>query len=432
MTASQFIIGAISSGSGKTTLTLGLLRALRNRGLKTQPFKCGPDYIDPQFHRLASGRQSVNLDLFLSSEEHVTQTYAKHASECDAVVVEGVMGLFDGYKKWHGSAAQIAQLLNIPIVLVLTPKAMAYTVAPILHGLKSFMPGIRIVGVIFNMVNSENHYSFLKDACMDAGITPLGYLHKNEEIALESRHLGLNIGDDTLKDSLAEKASHFIEQHIDVDLLIKLILIPLPPYLPKPTSVKTHFSSAVAYDEAFNFIYHENIEYLKRHGEVQFFSPLDDKRLPEADIVYFPGGYPELYAEKLASNESMKQSIRQFAHAGGRILAECGGMMYLSSQITTQDGIAHPMVGIFEQNASMEKARLKLGYRHFNYNGTQARGHEFHYSEINSTLPSCAQQFNARGEAVETKLLHFRNVIAGYTHLYWAEWDNLLDFFKTE
>lgn len=428
---SQILIGAMSSGSGKTTLTLGLLRALKNRGLSVQSFKCGPDYIDKKYHELASGVDAINLDLFLSSPQHVEDIYTKYTSISDVAVTEGVMGLFDGYNKMEGSSAQIAELLDIPIILILNAKSMAYTVAPILYGLKNFHKGLNLVGVIFNMVNTESHYKFLSDACVDAGVTPLGYLPKNEELSVPSRHLGLSIDQNLLFDQFADKAADFIEKHIDIDLLLSLTKQPLKAIEITNTEKKSlSIKIAIAKDEAFNFFYHENIEYLKQIGTVSFFSPIKDDKLPDADFVYLPGGYPELFAKELSENISMIESIRIYVEQGGKLLAECGGMMYLSSTITDCNGVAYPMVNIFNQKATMESMKLKLGYRKFEYQNMELKGHEFHYSSIDSPLNSIVEQYNARDMAVDTKLLRYKNVIAGYTHLYWAEADNLMDLFK--
>lgn len=430
---SHFLIGAISSGSGKTTVTLGLLRALSNRGLDVQSFKCGPDYIDIKFHELASGRKAINLDLFLSSPLHVENIYKKYSCGCDVAIVEGVMGLFDGYLKMQGSSAEIASMLGMPVILVLNAKSMAYTVAPLLYGLKNFIGGLNIVGVIFNMVNSESHYSFLADACVDVGIVPLGYLPKNEEVSIASRHLGLSIDKGLLFDEFADKVATYIEQYVDVDRLLDLTGMDCDQVRKGDLSViveDKHLRIAVAYDEAFNFFYHENIESLKRIGSVIFFSPICDAVLPDADLVYLPGGYPELFAKELSANASMLGCISDYIERGGKLLAECGGMMYLSESIIDKVGTVYPMVGIFDQRATMERMRLRLGYRSFCYNNVLFRGHEFHYSSIDTSVDSVVQQYNARGMEVDTKLLRYKNVVAGYTHIYWAENDNVMDLFK--
>lgn len=429
MEFSSFLIAAPASGSGKTTVTLGLLRALKNRGYQVQPFKCGPDYIDTQYHNMASGGQSVNLDLFLSSKEHVNHLYAKYASQKDICIVEGVMGLFDGYDKMKGSSAEIAETLNTPVILVVNAKSSAYSVAPLLYGFKNFYSGINLIGVIFNFVGSESHYHFLKQACDDIGLRSFGYLPKNADVEIPSRHLGLSLDKEFQLDKFADKAASLIEKYIDLDGLIAATHRQAIP-APSEKAIRLNQKIAVASDEAFNFMYHENIEYLKRIGDVTFFSPLKDNRLPETNLVYFPGGYPELFLEQLSENKQLHQSIQEYAERGGKILAECGGIMYLSSSITNKEGREYQMVGIFSQKASMENMKLKLGYRQFQYNGLNIRGHEFHYSHIDSDLNSIAQQYTAKNIPVDTKLLRYKNVIAGYTHIYWGEMDNLFNLFN--
>lgn len=427
---SQFLIAAPSSGSGKTTITLGLLKALKNRGTKVQPFKCGPDYIDTKLHTLVSGMEAINLDLFLSSSNYVETLFAKYAEDADICVTEGVMGLFDGYDKMQGSAAQIAELLDIPIVLVISAKSVAYSVAPLLYGFKNFSDKINVVGAIFNFVGSESHYSFLKDACNDVGIEPLGYLPKNTDIEIPSRYLGLTMDEQERIEHFADSAASLIEEYIDVDKLLELTKSDKPKFEPISNVEKQGLSIAVAKDEAFNFVYHENIESLRLLGNVTFFSPLHEDVLPKADLIYLPGGYPELYAKELSENKKMISQIKEYANGGGKILAECGGMMYLSSSIVDEEGIEHQMVNIFQQTATMENMKLKLGYRQFEYNNITVKGHEFHYSDIESEDESVAQLYSAKGMKVSTKLLRYKNVIAGYTHLYWAENGNVLELFK--
>lgn len=216
------LIGAATSNSGKTTFTMGLLRALTRRGMRVQPFKCGPDYIDTMFHHLASGSESVNLDTFMSSTEHVQQQYAKYGNEADMCVVEGVMGLFDGYDRSQGSSAEIAMLLDLPVVLVVNARSAAYSVAPLIYGFKHFNPKVRIAGVVFNMVSSDHHYSFLKDACEAAGVACLGYLQKNPDINIPGRHLGLTISAREEMESLINLAADEVERHVDLNGLVDL------------------------------------------------------------------------------------------------------------------------------------------------------------------------------------------------------------------
>lgn len=428
----SFLIAAATSNSGKTTFTMGLLRALRNRGINVQPFKCGPDYIDTMFHHIASGNESVNLDTFMSSEEHVKTLYNKYGEKADCRIVEGVMGLFDGYDKWHGSSAEIAMMLDISIILIVNAKSVAYSVAPLIYGFKHFNPQLKIAGVVFNMVASENHYAFLRSACEDAGVECLGYLPRNEELVIPGRHLGLTITAKEEMNQLAELAAKEIEAHVDIDFIIQKSIIHSPTN-PQVYSTPSPFNGgglgrgatiAIAHDEAFNFTYRANIDVLKELGEVVFFSPLRDERIPDCDMLYLPGGYPELFAEELSTNTSMRESIRSFAEQGGRIFAECGGFMYLCKNIDGKE-----MCGIFPMQATMEGARLHLGYRRISKDDDKRhtlKGHEFHYSSIIDTeLPKSISieqcQISAKGTIVPTPIYHYKNVTAGYTHWYWAD-----------
>lgn len=217
-----FLISAAASNSGKTTLTIGLLRALCRRGLRVQPYKCGPDYIDPLFHRQASGRTSVNLDTFMASDEHIRQLYSQYGQEADVRVVEGVMGLFDGYDKWHGSSAQLAQLLNLPVVLVVSAKSTAYSVAPLLYGFRHFNPSVHVAGVIFNQVASSAHYNLLIQAAEDAGVPCMGYLPRNPQLVIPGRHLGLTISTQQEMEELINRAADEVDAHVELDKLLAL------------------------------------------------------------------------------------------------------------------------------------------------------------------------------------------------------------------
>lgn len=435
------LIGAASSGSGKTTFTLGLLRALRNRGVVVQPYKCGPDYIDPQYHGMAAGRDSVNLDIFMGSGRHVREVYSRNASGADVCVVEGVMGLFDGYRRMEGSSAQVAQVLDIPVLLVVNAKSCAYSVAPIIYGYKNFYPGVRIAGVVFNMVGSASHYAILKDACQELDVPVLGYLPKNRGIEIPSRHLGLSLDEEYLFGEYADKVAAMVEEHVDVDALLEIFSQGGVCYKAgqercgdmacAPVS-EAGFAIAVARDDAFNFIYRENIHSFEKLGEVKFFSPLKDTQLPECDLLYLPGGYPELYLEQLQGNKAMRKAIKEYIENGGRCWAECGGMMYLCSSISDENGNEFEMCGVLGQKATMVGKRLQMGYRSLTYNGKVLKGHEFHYSKVvpdtDAPLASVAQQYNAAGGEVATPLYRYKNLIAGYTHLYWGE-INLLELF---
>ncbi|MDH7904332.1 cobyrinate a,c-diamide synthase [Porphyromonas gingivalis] len=431
---SHLLISAASSGGGKTTFTLGLLRLLRRRGLKVQPFKCGPDYIDPKYHRLACGTETVNLDAFMMSREHIARLYDRYGSEADVSIVEGVMGFFDGYDRMTGSSALLAENLRIPVLLLIHAGSTAYSVAPILYGFKHFRPGVAPVGVVFNKVGSASHYRYLEEAAADAGVASLGYLPKMKDLEVPSRHLGLSVEDLARYEYLPDRVADAIEKYVDVERLLGLMASDVDPVIEEESFTESSLHGrkciAVADDEAFNFTYRENIRRLESRGRVVRFSPLRDNRLPDdCDFLYLPGGYPEFYLPALSANESMKRSVRDYIESGGYALAECGGMMYLCDTIRGMDGRDYPMCGVLPETATMEGMRLHLGYRRMVYKGKELRGHEFHYSSTIGSTPSVAQQYNVRGEAVETPLYRYKNLLAGYTHLYWGEHDDLWTWF---
>lgn len=420
----QLLIGALHSGSGKTTFTMGILRALQRQGLQVQPFKCGPDYIDTRFHALAAGRESVNLDTWLASERHVRDLYARYGADAQVCVVEGVMGLFDGYDRMAGSSAAIARLLDIPVVLVVGARSMAYTVAAQLHGMKTFLPGLRLAGVVFNQVSSENHFRFLAQACEDAGLRCFGWLPKVPDLEIPSRHLGLTLAAGQEMERWIDRAADLVTRCLDLPALLEAVSVAAAEAPAEASAAPGTLRIAVARDAAFNFTYRENLSRLSQLGQVRFFSPLAGDPLPEADLVYLPGGYPELFAAELSSRRETMQQLRDYAESGGRILAECGGMIYLSKAIEGVEGGPYPLCGILPFSATMDGARLHLGYRRLvDAAGREWRGHEFHYSAVTApdALPSVAQQYDARGGAVATPLYRYKNVIAGYTHLYWGE-----------
>lgn len=419
----QFLIAAPSSGTGKTTVTQGLLRILRNRSIKVQPFKCGPDYLDTRHHQWAASRPSINLDIFMSSTKHVQQIYSQNLQNADASIVEGVMGLFDGSRGMEGSSAQISELLNIPVILVVNAKATAYSVAPLLYGFKNFYPGIKLKGVIFNFVNTPSHYQFLKDACADVGVTPLGYIPRNEELILPSRHLGLSTSPSNDYESIIEKIAHHMSKTVDVDKLLSLCMVKNPSYSNTSSQTQGSLNIAVARDEAFSFTYEQNLKVLHQMGKVTFFSPLHDKTIPKADIMYLAGGYPELYLNQLSQNIHMKKSILQYCEQGGKMIAECGGMMYLCNNIIDKQGVSYPMVGFLNQDASMQQMKLHLGYRKIIIGEQEYRGHEFHYSHLSNFKEesNIATVSTARDKIIETPVFHKKNTLASYIHFYWGE-----------
>lgn len=424
----QFVIGAAASGSGKTTFTLGLLRALARRGVAVQPFKCGPDYIDTRYHAEASGRESVNLDLFLSSEAHVRSLWSRYGAGADVLAAEGAMGLFDGYEAWRGSAADVARVLGVPVVLVVDARSSAYSAAPLLYGYRRFRPDVEIAGVVFNRVASASHLRSLEEAARDAGVRPLGCVKRDAALEIPSRHLGLTLDERFRFGELVDRAADRVAEGVDLGALLDAAARPFEAD-GRPAPRRGGLRIAVARDEAFNFVYRENLARLAELGRVEFFSPLADSALPPCDLLYLPGGYPEFRLGELAANEPMRRAVREYAEAGGRVWAECGGMMYLGESVADADGRAWPMCGVLPLRSTMEGMRLHLGYRRVEVDGREWRGHEFHYSSAECALPSSARQYAARGAEVDTPFYKYRNVRASYTHLYWGESDPL-DLFR--
>ena len=449
----QFLIAAPTSGSGKTTVSRGLMALFVKKGLKVQPFKCGPDYIDTKYHEVVCGRPSINLDTFMASQEHVSSLYARYSADADVAVVEGMMGMYDGYDRDRGSSAEVARLLGIPVVLVVDAKSAAYSMAPLLSGFINFRPDIRIAGVIFNRVGSLRHYRMLQEVCEDLNVTCLGYLPKQKELEQESRHLGLDFSRSKETEGL-DMLAGLLEEHVDWELLLSTIGLPLPAAAVEEKSVlsepgKLHISVA-RNEESFSFLYAEHLDILRRMGTVTFFNPEQDRAVPqETDLLYLPGGYPENRLEELAGARLARESIRSYIEAGGRTLAECGGMIYLSQSVLSDgdtDGgsagscvgnIGNEMVGVLPFSITNERRRRKLtlGYRQFDYNGWRLKGHEFHYTQFAvpetdgkeggacSLPPSIAQVYNAKGGKVTTPVFRYKNLIASYMHLYWGEVD---------
>lgn len=424
---SAFLISAPSSNSGKTTVTLGLLRALKNRGYKVQPFKCGPDYIDTIHHTTAAGTPGINLDTFMAPGSHAEALFEKYAGASDVAVTEGVMGLFDGADRMKGSSAEIAALLDIPVIMVISAQSMAYSAAPLIYGFSRFDPRVRIAGVIFNFVNTESHYRFLKEACEDAGVEALGYLPKDQNLVIPSRHLGLHISADTDYEAIVQRLAKIIPKTVDVDRLLEITRNSNQRTIAKPIVPKADPRSplriAVARDAAFSFLYHENIEVLKSIGQVEWFSPIQDRQLPETDLLYLPGGYPELFAVELSKNTPMLSAIAHYCGSGGITYAECGGLMYLGKSITDHRGDSFEMAGVLDVRTSLKHARMTLGYRKLHWNGLEINGHEFHYSTVTDEkiTPEPVLITNAKGIPVDTRLYRAQNTFATYTHLYWGD-----------
>ncbi len=439
MTHSRLIIAGTSSGVGKTTVTLAILAALRQRGRRVQPFKAGPDFIDPGHHTAATGRPSRNLDGWMLGADLNRAILTKAAVDADISIIEGMMGLFDGSSPVNevGSTAEIAKQLDAPVLLVIDGSAMARSAAAMVSGYAQFDPALRVAGVLFNRVGSEGHYQLLKEAVeQHTNVAVVGYLRPDQAVTITDRHLGLATameqGTGELYDRLAKAAA----ETIDLDLVEALaqsagnleagsVSPSVMSRAEKPVRV------GVAHDPAFCFYYQDNLELFEAAGaEVVKFSPLNDQVLPDVTMLYLGGGYPELYGEKLTGNVAMREAIRAFAERGGTIYAECGGMMYLTQAIRDFKGQSHDMVGLFPAEAVMKKSGLTLGYRTvelsqtciLGVSGVIARGHEFHYSSLvpRGPLDFACSLSDARGDSKGQDGLVLGNVLALYTHLHFA------------
>ena len=435
-----FLIAAPTSGSGKTTIARGLMALFCRKGYQVQPFKCGPDYIDTKFHEAVCGRPSINLDTFMASPEHVRELFSHYGADADICIVEGMMGLFDGYDRERGSSYEIARVLDIPVVLVVDAKSAAYSMAALLSGFIHFRKDVRIAGVIFNKVGSEKHFQMLQQVCDDLSIACLGHLPKSPALEQGSRYLGLDFS----KEAESEELIKALEEHVDWEALSKLGVFSEDSALspaavgaqesPGLLGVNLEFTPSkvrvlIARNaESFSFVYQEVID---AFGSVSFFDPETEvPQLDGIDLLYLPGGYPEKHLEALVANAACRQAIKDYAERGGRIQAECGGMMYLCERIVTDEG-EYPMCGVLPYSITARKSdrKLSLGYRQFTLDGKAYRGHEFHYTQffseksgkaerLGETPKSLVQVYNAKGEPVSTPVFRHKNVLASYTHLY--------------
>lgn len=432
------VIAGVSSGVGKTTITLGILEALRRRGLTAQGFKVGPDFIDPGFHALATGRPAYNLDGWMCGHEHAVATMARRAADADVAVVEGVMGCFDGLEgaTEAGSTAEVAKWLGAPVVLVLDAGAMARSAAAVLLGFERFDPDVELAGVIFNRTGGPAHRQWLHDAvAQSCKSRVLGALPHDGDIVLPERHLGLvTAAEGCYSAELGDRLAALIEQHVDVDALLATARSRVERQPPdgQGRAREAGATIGVARDEAFQFYYRDNLDMLEEAGaRIVYWSPLHDRALPEADGLYMGGGYPELYGRPLSANVALRRQVRAFADSGRPLYAECGGLMYLAEALTDLDGTAWPMVGLLPAAVFMERSRLTIGYREVEMTassllgpaGTRARGHEFHRSALAPVPDSVARVYSisgGRGDGARPEGFTAGRALMSYVHLHFG------------
>jgi cobyrinic acid a,c-diamide synthase len=457
------VIAGTYSGCGKTTITLGVLAALKKKGMAVQSFKAGPDFIDTGLHRMITGRPSRNLDLWMCGEDYVKACFHKHSTGVDISVVEGVMGLYDG----DFSTARLADALNLPVILIVDAYGMAESAGAVVKGFMEYKNPNLIKGIIFNRVASERHFRRLKNSVR--GVEVLGYLPRDLNFEIPHRHLGLAVAEENpIAGENIERLADTVLRHVDIEAILAM-----NDYLPKVTihdsmSLKQggdcpRFTSvapvesglsqtsapkiAIAYDRAFCFYYEDNLDLLKNAGaEIVTFSPISDSNIPDnVDAVYIGGGYPELYAGELSKNQSMLEAIYNWADSGKPIYAECGGLMYLSQGIHDFQGNFFRMAGVFPFETQMKNGRSHLGYREVILNddcihgkkGDKLRGHEFHYSEIKpsafslqpSALTTCYSLFDNTGQNLQNEGYRIENTLASYVHLHFGSNSNIAKTF---
>lgn len=443
-----FVIAGTSSGCGKTTITLGIMRALSARGLRVQPCKVGPDYLDSSWHTAVTHVPSRNLDAFMLPESVLTPQFHHYMQDKDVGVIEGVMGLYDGIGKdpHHCSTAAMAKQLGCPVIMLVDGKAVSTSIAATVMGFQHFDPSLNIAGVLINRVNSDSHFHLLKHAIEYYCHVPvIGYVPVMADIALPSRHLGLIPPQEQRQQAERwQRLADQIEKTVDVDRLLALthwqVSSAPPPIALATPDAGRGLTIAVADDAAFNFYYPTNLDLLRQSGaEIVTFSPLNDSALPErCHMIYLGGGYPEIYAEKLAANTAMREALRTAHRRGTPIYAECGGLMYLGETLTDSKGQTFPMTGILTGHSTMGNRLKRFGYCEGTAltdttlvnAGEHLRGHEFHYSDFVTDLPPAFEFIKARDGDVLKRWnggYQVGNTLASYLHVHFAQRPGLLD-----
>jgi len=452
------LVSGTHSGVGKTTVSLLLMEALAGRGWRVQPFKVGPDFIDGGYHRLLTGRESLNLDLWMMGLANLRRTFAAAAGEADVAVVEGVGALFDGENgtRERGSSGFVARRLGVPVVLVVDVWGMTRSTHALLDGFLGFDPRVRIAGVVFNRAGGQRHYRMVLDSLPPRlRRLSLGYVLHSDRLAIPERHLGLITSEENdLPPEAWRQALREAGRSLDVERLAALLRLrqrgaaaagaaadagtapapaPAPPIPVRPRKTRPGIRPprarlGIARDRAFCFYFAENLRMLEQAGaELCYFSPLADRHLPDVDGLYLGGGYPESFAAELAANETMRSEIGRAAAAGLPIYAECGGLMYLGRSLVDFDGSRHPMASVLPLDVEMDRRHLAIRYVEVRTRvatplgpaGTVARGQEFHQSRIawQGARPAGFNVTTSAGEAYREGFVR-RNVLGTYAHLH--------------
>ena len=425
----RLVIAGATSGVGKTSITSAIIFGVKKRGYSVQPFKVGPDYIDPSYLSSISKKNAKNLDVWLMGENELVQSFVKNSAS-DISIIEGVMGYYDGFdgKTNYASTHHVASLLKAPTVLVLDASKAARSIAATALGFTKFHRNSRIVGIILNKIGSKKHERMCRQALTNLKVPILGSILKNSE-SMESRHLGLiPVKEQKSLQNKIRKVSREISDDLDIDKIVQICKnVPQLPKV-KPKKFKKPIATvAVALDSSFNFYYHDNLEALRREGaRLKFFSPVSDKKIPACDLIYIGGGFPEVLGQSLERNTTMRKMIKKRAEEGTPIYAECGGLMYLTKSISF-DKKKYKMVGLFDAETQMTK-KMTLNYTEGRIRSSclvsapaKFRAHEFHYSKILNLPRDAKLVYDLKiGEGIAGKkdALSEYNTLASYCHLY--------------
>ena len=425
----RLVVGGATSGVGKTSITSAIIYGIKKHGYSVQPFKVGPDYIDPSYLSAISKNDAKNLDVWLMGESELVQSFVRNSAS-DVSIIEGVMGYYDGFggKTNYASTHHVASLLKAPTVLVLDASKAARSIAATALGFAKFHRNSRIIGIILNKIGSKKHEKMCRQALANLKVPILGSILKNSE-SLESRHLGLiPVREQKSLQNKIRKVSREISDTIDIDKIIQICKnVPqLPKAQPKKFKKPT-VTVSVALDSSFNFYYHDNLAALRREGaKLKFFSPVSDKKIPACDLIYIGGGFPEVLGQSLERNTTMRKLIKKYAEEGMPIYAECGGLMYLTKSISLGKK-RYKMVGLFDAETQMTK-KMTLNYTEGRIRSNclvsipaRFRAHEFHYSKIRNLPKDARLVYDLKiGEGIANKkdALSEYNTLASYCHLY--------------
>ena len=426
----RITLAGVTSGVGKTSITCAIIYALQKKGFSVQPFKVGPDYIDPSYLSSISKHEAINLDVWLMGKKHLLESFVSN-SKSDISVIEGVMGYYDGFggDSNYASTHHVASITKSPVILILDASKTSRSIAATAIGFQKFHRNSRIFGLILNKIGSKKHEILCRQALEKTKLPILGVIYKNSELNFESRHLGLIPAEEKNLKSKIEKTSKIISDSLDIDKIIQIMQKPLPlPTKSKIILKKPRTTISIALDGSFNFYYRDNLEALRREGaDLKFFSPIHDKKLPKSDGIYIGGGFPEILGNSLEKNSTMKKIIKKSSEENIPIYAECGGLMYLTKSIDYGNK-KYKMIGLFDAETKMTE-KMKLNYTKgkiiskniISDKTHELRGHEFHYSELDSVSSDSKFAYELDiGEGIKNHkdgMIQY-NTLASYGHLY--------------